>query len=355
MILKHYSVFRIICLLYFTTTFLTCTIPTERVEDTIITDYSGTYYVNLGGYPRWTMSINQSDNIITFTMSGEILLEGEGEVSGNAISLVSQIMNELVHMFITFSDDGQYFSGTFEIPSFPVNGTITGKKSPWSVYDIDANGILQFISTDVIELQKIGKISKFRSGYGHDYSDDFESCRSMKHYFIPREDVEKLSIEIFSPITGTIVGTIDEWTEDSVSKGTMISIKTDNYPFFYIIIFHIDLIEAFNVGDKVSAGQVLGTPPDYDNVTISDIAVGVNTPNGYKLVSYFDVMTDFLFQNYQSRDLNSRDDVIISKDERDANSLTCNGEEFVNGGNLENIITLNSNGVGRCETVLNER
>ena len=52
-------------------------------------------------------------------------------------------------------------------------------------YDIDAKGIPQFAGVDYIELAKISRISKFRSGIGHDYSDDFEQCRSMKHYYMP--------------------------------------------------------------------------------------------------------------------------------------------------------------------------
>ena len=33
----------------------------------------------------------------------------------------------------------------------------------------------KFVSTNYIELEKITRISKFRSSAGHDYSDDFES------------------------------------------------------------------------------------------------------------------------------------------------------------------------------------
>ena len=47
--------------------------------------------------------------------------------------------------------------------------------------DDDNVEIPQFVDVNYIELEKISKISKFRSGMGHDYSDDFESCRSMKH------------------------------------------------------------------------------------------------------------------------------------------------------------------------------
>ena len=42
----------------------------------------------------------------------------------------------------------------------------------------------------IFELDKIDKISKFRSGIGHDYWDDFENCRSMKHYFFPYDTLD---------------------------------------------------------------------------------------------------------------------------------------------------------------------
>ena len=311
--------------------------------ENVVADYSGTYYVNLASQPRWMMYINHSGNHVTFTMDGVFLIEGEGTVSDNTMTLTAEI-NGTVNMFITFSEDGQSFSGTWD---YTVNnGTITGTKSPWATYDVDINGIPQFVSTDVIELLKISEISKFRSGAGHDYSDDFESCRSMKHYFIPKNDVDKLSIMIFSPINGTVIGTTDEWTEESVWKGTMISIESEDYPAFHIIIFHIDLINTLNVGDKIIAGQVLGYPADYENVTISDTAVGVITPSGYKLVSYFEVITDSLFQSYQACGLSARDDVIISKEERDADPLTCVGEIFTDSGNLENWVILLTNDSG---------
>jgi len=307
-------------------------------------DYSGIYYVNLSSQPRWMMAISHSGKNVTFSLDGIFLIEGEGTVTDNTMTLTSEI-NGTVNISITFSGDGQSFSGTWNYfgsnGTITSNGSITGTKNPWVTYDVDINGIPQFVSTDVIELSKISEISKFRSGEGHDYSDDFESCRSMKTYFLPKTDVDKLSIKIFSPINGTVIGTTDEWTEESVSKGEMISIESEEYPAFHLIIFHIDLIKPLNVGDKIVAGQLLGHPAGYENSTIADTAVGVITPKGYKLVSYFEVITDALFQSYQARGLNARDDVIISKEERDADPLTCIDEIFTNGGNLDNWVILN--------------
>jgi hypothetical protein len=200
-------------------------------------------------------------------------------------------------------------------------------------YDINANGIPQFVGMSYIELDNIYQISKFRSGIGHDYSDDFESCRSMKHYFQPSASTDWSKLKIFSPVRGTVFKIYEEWA------GTQVQIKSNEYPAFIFIIFHVNLTSPLIVGEVVSAGQQLGT--HIGSQTMSDIAVGVSTPNGWKLVSYFDVMTDAVFLAYQARGLTSRNDAIISKESRDASPLTCVGETFTDPGSLENWVILN--------------
>lgn len=308
-----------------------------------VTDYSGSYYVTIGSSgPMFTIDINQIDTDVTFVLEGsDVEVEGTGTVNGNTMSLTG-VITDLGNFsaLTTFSGDGQSFSGTWEITAGNrTQGTITGSKNKWSTYDIDVNGIPQFIDEDCIELVKIQKVSKFRSGYGHDFSDDFESCRSMKHYFHPKDGVDRSTVKIFSPVNGTVTGTTEEW-DGSLWKGTAVGIKPENYEDFHLTIFHIDLHNPLNVGDMVTAGQELGTSEKISG-TVSDFAVWVNTPSGHKLVSYFDVMTDLLFQDYQTLGMSLRDEAIISKEERDADPLTCDGEEFVDNGNLENWVTLN--------------
>lgn len=198
-------------------------------------------------------------------------------------------------------------------------------------YDVDANGLPRFVSSNYIELNKIERISRFRSGEGHDYSDDFESCRSMKHYFQPAGTVDWASVLIRSPVTGTVTRLRQEW------GGTQIRIKSADFPAFYFILFHVQL-GAFAVGDSVSAGQVLGT--HVGSQTMSDIAVEVNTPRGVKLVSYFEVITDSLFDVYANRGMTARTDAIIGKEDRDADPLHCDGETFASPGNIPNWVTL---------------
>jgi hypothetical protein len=115
-------------------------------------------------------------------------------------------------------------------------------------------------------------------------------------------------------------------------------VKSKDFPAFCFILFHVRTNGLVTVGDSVSAGQLLGT--HVGTRSTSDIAVGVNTPTGWRLVSYFDVMTDSMFAKYKARGINSRTDAIISKELRDTDPLTCNGGKFASPGNLPNWVTL---------------
>ncbi len=295
--------------------------------------FSGTYYVAIATDQTYMIVIDEVDSAVTFTLEGpDLATAGAGTVSGNSMTLTAPLGSDNISMDTTFSDDGQSFSGTFEVTfgdEFLV-GTITGTTTAWDTYDVDANGIPRFVGADYITLEKIGRISKFRSGEGHDDSDSFESCRNMKHYFDP-ENEDPSTVGIFSPVDGTIIGTIEE-------GGTSLGIKPDENGAFYFVIFHVDLAAPLNPGDVVTAGQQLGTHSEA--VQASDILVGVHTPHGLKLVSYFDVMTDSLFADYQARGMSSRSDAIISREERDADPLVCDDSEFADSGNLEGWVTL---------------
>lgn len=201
-------------------------------------------------------------------------------------------------------------------------------------YDIDAKGIPTFVNANYIELNKIGAITRFRSGVGHDYSDDFESCRSMKHYFTTGLDrYNDTSIRIFSPVNGTIITMEDEWT------GKHIKIKCKEYPAFFFDIFHVNLKIPLAVGNTVTENQFLGNHSS--PMTMSDIAVMVVTPKdgpvpdkpkGWKNISWFDVISEPLFQQYKARGIPNRDTVKISKTVRDADFISCQTTWSTNPG-----------------------
>ncbi len=189
-----------------------------------------------------------------------------------------------------------------------------------AVLGSEPKAIPQFIQADYIELSKIAAVSKFRSGEGHDFSDDFESCRSMKHYFKPRAQIDWGSVRIFSPVDGVVFRTEEEWA------GTKIDLQVEKQAAFIISIFHVRLQLHLRPGDKVMAGQALGF--HVGKQTCSDVAVSMYTPKGRKLVSYFEVMPDPIFARYRSRGMALRADVIVSKEARDADPLSCRDGKF---------------------------
>jgi len=201
------------------------------------------------------------------------------------------------------------------------------------IWDIDKDGIPKFVETNYIELDKIYRISKFRSSIGHDYSDAFEDCRSMKHYFEPKGDLDWSSIKIFCPVTGKITRVDEEWA------GTKLEIESKDYPAFRFSIFHIAKLKDYKVNDTVIAGEQLGT--HIGNQTMSDISVIVNDPTKQgRMVSYFETITDEIFESYINRGVELRDKLIISKTTRDVNPLTCEGDAFTSADPLESWIIL---------------
>lgn len=205
---------------------------------------------------------------------------------------------------------------------------------PSDVWDISKDGTPKFVAINYIELDKIYRISKFRSSVGHDYSDAFEHCRSMKHYFEPKGTIDWATIKIYSPVSGAITRVDVEWA------GTKLEIASDAYPAFRFSIFHINTAATFALGDKVNAGDLLGT--HIGSQTMSDISVIVNDPSHQgQMVSYFDVITDAVFQEYIDRGVAARENMIISKTVRDANPLTCSGDSFVSSDTLQNWVNMN--------------
>ena len=183
----------------------------------------------------------------------------------------------------------------------------------------------RFITRNYIDLDKIGRISRFRSGIGHDYSDNFEQCRSMKHYFEPKQSgVDWASVQVYSPIHGVVMDVQQEWA------GARVQIRSLEQAKFSLIIFHINLQRELVAGDTLISGDILGK--HIGSQTMSDISVGMDTlVNGnleWKFVSYFDLISDSVFSLYHNRGVPDRDTLIISLTTRDAHPLQCSGDTF---------------------------
>jgi hypothetical protein len=321
----------------------------EREKDPV--NYSGIYCLNIQNIE---MTIVHTNSGITFTLQNDLLVNGTGTLSGDTLVLTAQTAEaDLFISNLIFADDMQSFSGPYQISDISNNikssGVLLGIKGSCSKFDIESNGIPQFIGEDFTQLSKIEEISKFRSGFGHSSTDGTEVCRSMKHYYTPYSNYrENNTVEIYAPVTGKIVSVSNDGHGTSTGlKNKEIQIMPDDQPAFIIVIYHCDLTSAsIATGKDVQAGELLGHASLYDEEldeysTSFDIALWVNTPLGARLISCFEAMTDDLFSHYIARGVDSRQDFIITREERDADPLLCDGETFLTGGNLENWVKLN--------------
>lgn len=217
-----------------------------------------------------------------------------------------------------------------------------GVRGSCPTVDIESDGIPQFIDYDFVDLTQIENISLFRSAAGHDYSDGFETCRSMKHYFAPELKIND-TVFIYSPVDGTVVSLFTE-EENFIDDGRTnqrVVIQPDDQPAILIILFHVDLLDPPVIaGTNVSTGQLIGYarmirnggPPSHN----FDVALDASTDDGIRFISYFDAMTDPLYSNYTTWGSGPAlwNGFIISEPERDADPLDCNDGAFISFGSL---------------------
>lgn len=214
----------------------------------------------------------------------------------------------------------------------------------------------QFVQHDFVDIAKIGSISKFRSGIGHDFSNGGETCRSMKHYYTPAftsADMQQLSnqpkkqgkqlppaptpdtaVAIYAPVDGRIA----DIKSEHFPVGEQIFITPDKAKGYSIRLFHVYPVDGIKKGSHVTAGQHIG---NISRLSETDISVQAGQING-RYISYFDVMPDSIFASYKELGIKDRSELIFSKEYRDANPFTCNGEQFTQqreGG--DQTVTLN--------------
>lgn len=223
------------------------------------------------------------------------------------------------------------------------------------------NATAQVVNHYYLDPANVEQISKFRSCAGHHYgydqtfidlglyeveTDATESNRSMKHYFSPHEPLRtsgsNTALELFAPFDGTIYRVTDEG-HDSGFVNKQVWIQSSLSPDIFAILFHVNLSDVFPQywndypaeywpyhGDDdadfdrltVTSGEAIG----YADLrgTISDIAILKKIDSTeYHYLSYFDetVMAESVFATYRQYDLTNREDVIVSKEFRDANPL----------------------------------
>ncbi len=155
----------------------------------------------------------------------------------------------------------------------------------------------------------------------------------MKHYFIqtgvPRENslyastphsFVWMSIKFFAPMDGTILNV--QYTDTPDGREAQFSIQSSEYPGYYISFLHVRLLPELVLGSSVTAGQQIGTLGNEE--AWGEIVAEVQLSRDSKiLLSFLQVATDEVLQLYKDRGVTSVADVIITKEERDANPLAC--------------------------------
>ena len=185
------------------------------------------------------------------------------------------------------------------------------------------------------DLNQINRITRFRSSYGHSYTDAYESCRSMKHYIEPNEYSDHY-INIYAPFKARVVAYYSENDpvgDDGINNQHVI-LQSVNYPALQFDYFHIEMAQPLVLGSIVEENTVIGWGDLNRNGQIEnnlDVAVRVNSLSGLRLISMFDVLSEEALTQYNSwSGLSTREDYQISQVDRDTNPLQCNGEIFVN-------------------------
>ena len=307
--------------------------------------------------------LDLTDDTVTFQIEGnEIELTKEMDGDNFILSGTLSMGEEAVELTITSNLNSQGSEGNATLlVGAPINISINSylKKASCETEIVDAagNGASQIITTNPLEETDIANISKFRSAAGHDSSDSFETCRSMKHYFQPSSKTN-LTNEVYAPFDGIVVSMNTEegggFVDDGITN-QRIAFKPSLASAYQVMFYHIDVIAELNLapGDTINAGTLIGygrlvrvnsdvTDPEAEPSTSNDfdIKVDVLTKDGVRAVSLFNLMTDSVFAEFSSF-TTSKSDLIISKDVRDADLLTCEGETFTSSGSLLNWLISN--------------
>lgn len=212
------------------------------------------------------------------------------------------------------------------------------------VESFDPNNLPKIAKSNFTELDKFSRMSKIRSGVGHDFSyntpeyDQTRSnCKSMKHYFmpagVPKENAayahtphtfQWMSIKFFSPVDGRIVGVYH--TETEYGPEANFTVASTEHPGYFFMFFHVAMHPDLKEGSVVQAGQQVGTLGSEE--AWGEIAVSAKIgPNDHRLVSFLQVATDDVLQEYTARGVGSSSDVIVTKEQRDSNPLACDNSE----------------------------
>jgi hypothetical protein len=208
------------------------------------------------------------------------------------------------------------------------------------VQNFDPNNIPKVAEFNFSELDKLGRTSKFRSVSGHDFSfntSEYDpsgtNCRSMKHYMVPfgapRENAKYstaphtfrwMTLKFFAPANGIIGNVIH--SESHGEPESQFTVGSTEHPGYYFGFYHVKLAPGLGNGSEVKAGQQIGTLGNEESWAEISVEARINSREIH-LFSFLEVATEEVLEQYKERGVNMVSDVIITKEERDANPIGC--------------------------------
>lgn len=118
-----------------------------------------------------------------------------------------------------------------------------------------------------------------------------------------------------APFDGTVALVVSD------NPGEQVWLRPDSHPQYLVEIFHMRRNQGIKHGTRIRAGQKIGH--HFNGESQSDMLVTMHGVWKRRNISYFDVITDEVFAQYQALGIKERSDFIISKEERDRNPLKC--------------------------------
>lgn len=206
------------------------------------------------------------------------------------------------------------------------------------------------LAANFVDLNKIDKITKYRSCTGHVTvpQDQRETKRNMKHYFWVKPEFNKSNtVEIYAPYDGYVTGLRSEpglnlegeiWIR---SKGGLVFAPP--LGVWQFSVQHIDVKKDLKRGSEVKAGELIGYAALSEKRGNSfDIVYGKMSLMPKEIDNWMGPFSDLdsvfnhisaeAFYVYRQKGISSKDEFIISKEQRDKNPCVYkeNGPYFLN-------------------------
>ena len=209
---------------------------------------------------------------------------------------------------------------------------------------IDPTNPPRIAVNNFIDLDPFIGITKLRAAYGHDFSigdeeydPEYKSCRSMKHYLDAYTYAERSSgnfgsyntsgnVKYYAPADGELIDIMtNEFSPGEIEY--QFTIMSDEYPNLLFTFMHVDLLEELRNGASVKAGQHIGyvIRPHGQGEIVTWVSLGAGN---IKNISFFDVMSDEVFSEYQSRGVLDREQMTITREYRDSNPKPCHSDNM---------------------------